>query len=273
MREQISLLAIACCAACATQEDNETGPRLNTLEIAGGVQLISAFDSDVRLDFKPLGVGTDIDFEDDLGFEAESQVARIDAVYRFNRRHGIRFSWFDIERTTGASTDMDIVWGDITIPAGSGVSAFLDTSVTKLNYRYTPWFGEDWEAGFSIGVHGMRLGTGISLNNLATSQEYKGTVPLPVLGVFGAWEFHDDWRVTGFSEALYAKLSASDASDEFEGYVVDTYVGVEWDVFDNFGLGVGGNWFILDLEAEDDLFRLSLDYSYIGALIFGRIYF
>ena len=69
-------------------------------------------DTDARLDSQTLGQGTDIDFEDDLDLDSSGTVFRLDAFYRFNRRHRIDFAIFDLSRDSSATINESIQFGD-----------------------------------------------------------------------------------------------------------------------------------------------------------------
>ena len=55
-------------------------------------------DSNTQIDADATDTGSDVDLEDDLGFDKSDTVFRIDAYWRFAERHRIDISAFDLSR-------------------------------------------------------------------------------------------------------------------------------------------------------------------------------
>jgi hypothetical protein len=65
-------------------------------------------DSKTRLDGEIPGSGTEIDLENDLGLDKSDSVFRLDSYYRFNEKHRLDFSIFDLSRTASKQIERDI---------------------------------------------------------------------------------------------------------------------------------------------------------------------
>jgi hypothetical protein len=66
-------------------------------------------DTNVRLDGPgPLGLGTEIDLEDDLDLKEDVSSYRIDAEWRFFDRHRLNFSFFDLSRDATSTLNKQI---------------------------------------------------------------------------------------------------------------------------------------------------------------------
>lgn len=254
--------------------DAASWPRLG-LRVGGA--FLGDFDTELRLDSRRFGRGTTLDFEDDLGFESTADVARADLWWRIdeNRRHRIELSWFDISRRGQKVIDREIQWGDEVIPVSAGVDSRFRTKIWKLTYCYNFLVRDTWELGASVGVHGLGIETSLQARNLDLGDEFEAELPMPLLGLHGEWLVLPRVRVLGSAEALYVEINdlggLVDASD-LEGYVLDLRLGVEWEPVRHVGLGLGYNFFELDVSLGEDLLELSGLYRYQGLLAYVSFY-
>lgn len=65
-------------------------------------------DSQTSLDGTGGMLGTDVDLEDELGLDNKDSVFRIDAYYRFNEKHRLDVSVFDLSRAATVVIQRDI---------------------------------------------------------------------------------------------------------------------------------------------------------------------
>jgi hypothetical protein len=77
------------------------------------------------------------------------------------------------------------------------------------------------------------------------------------------------WRLKTDINLFYIKI------DEFTGRLGDTYVGLEYIPFRNFGFGAGLNGISYRVEADDDLadFSGELKFQLTGFMIYGKYFF
>ena len=76
------------------------------------------------------GLGVDINLEDALGMDSDTNVFRLETYWRFtkNKKHRADFSWFSLNRTASKTITEDITINppngeEIPIPAGTGVKS------------------------------------------------------------------------------------------------------------------------------------------------------
>ena len=105
--------------------------------------------------------GTDVDLEGTLGFDKSDTVFRIDGYYRFNEKHRVDFSAFDLSRTASKQIDEEFIWDGEVYPVDLLVNADLDLAVYKLAYTWSFMRREDWYLGASLGVYVMDTGMSI----------------------------------------------------------------------------------------------------------------
>ncbi len=233
----------------------------------GGYSIQNA-DTIVRLDAANAPLGTYIDFHDTLGGDTRSTVVRLDGFYRFNERHALGFSWYNVKFTGSRVLSTDIIWGDFTYPINTQVDSTLKFDVYKLNYQYSLYHNEKVELGAQIGFHVMRAFVGINASGINQAQSQAVTAPLPVWGIFADYKF-----TPRFSIYYNYQVFFIDYEDKAKGGLQDTLFGVEYRLFRNFALGAAYNRFSLNMELKGDRATLFVDTGWNGAMLYGAVYF
>ena len=159
-------------------------------------------DSDTRMDVSGGGpLGTPIDLESDLGIDSSDTAFRIDGYYRFNDKHRIDFSAFDLSRTGNKQIEKDIVWQGTTFPITASVNSDIDLGIYKVAYTYSLKRREESYLGLSAGLYVADISALISAENIAIREGSDVTAPMPVVGLrgeykfSGKWSFRAKWRI------------------------------------------------------------------------------
>jgi len=92
---------------------------------------ITERDSKTRIDGENPGSGTPVDLESDLGLDRSDSVFRVDGYFRFNEKHRLDFSVFDLSRTSVKQIDRDIEWNGVSYPVDTDVTAVLTSIFTS----------------------------------------------------------------------------------------------------------------------------------------------
>ena len=219
---------------------------------------ITDYDSEIRLTSNSLGIGTDVDFEDDLGLDESNEVIRLDGHYRFAPRHRLEFSYLDLSREGKTVTRRPIILDDTFFPRGSTLTTDFDYQVIKFAYAYSFRQTEKLDLSASAGMY--TLDYDLEVNSADGKHESAdGTAPFPMFGL------HLDYRL---SKDVYLSSSFEyfviDRSD-VEGELTDTSISMEFRPFENFGFGLGYNRVTIYAEDNDDD---EFDYEYDGILVY-----
>ncbi len=252
-------------SALPPAQEAEPYPNMyRTFELSLGLAAYDNFDTSMQIS-SDVGVGALLDLEDLLGLEDNQSVFRADAFYRFSPRHRINMSYYDIGRSGSETIVEDIVIGDVTFPAGSGVDSKLDTTILKLSYQYNFVADLRTAIGASIGLHTMRLDTEFKTQTGGGFQEsFKATAPLPVLGLHGEYALSPKWKLLGSAEFFQIDMGT------FDGFLADNRLSLEHNLFEHVGWGIGFNSFTLDASVEDDDLTADVEYAYQGLMIYVR---
>lgn len=229
-----------------------------------GMAALGNFNSQVSVGTDVL-VGASIDLEDTLGISESDFVGRFDTFYAFNPRHRIDFSIFDINRSGTRSIGEDLDFGEVVIPAGE-VDTSFNTMVVKLAYRYNFVADTRTAIGFSAGLHTMGIDLGLDSTVGSVSESFDVTAPLPVIGLHGEYALSERWKILASTELFQIDIGY------FSGYLQDSRLAIEHDLFDHMGWGVSLNGFQMGADMEDGPLRAEIEYAYQGLIVYLRGY-
>jgi hypothetical protein len=265
----IVLLAVLSAGRLAAQRDDSLIDSNLILQLGG---FLVSTDTKVRVDGTFTGSGTEVDLEEDLGFDDANRF-RLDGLWRISPRHHLRGAWFRFDRDTSRRVGRDLEFGGIVIPIQAEVSAELDTSIWELAYEYAFLHRDNYEVAAFIGVHAISFDLGVQAS-LGTSgllqtrtERAETSSPLPVVGLRGLWRV---WR------SIYLEASGqyfAAAVDEYDGDIQDYKLTVVWMPLRHFGIGAGYEQFQVDVDVEEDRFNGSLSWEYGGVILFGQLAF
>jgi len=263
----VSLVAtLALAGAIRAEAEEEKLPDTFSLRL-GGYNIQNA-NTIARLDANSAPVGAYINFQDTLGGESTATVLRLDGLYRFNERHGLGFAWYDVKFAGSRVLNQDIEWGGQTYPVNSQVDSELEFNVYKLNYQYSLFHNQEAELGVSLGLHVMRISTGLNASGINQSQSQSVTAPLPVWGLFANYKFTP--RFSAFYNYQVFNISYENT---VSGGLQDLLIGVEYRLFRNFALGAAYNRFGMHMKLKREDTTLYLDTNWDGGMLYGAVYF
>jgi len=210
---------------------------------------IMDFNTEASLSSSSGDIGTDINFEDDLGLTSGRSEVRLDGYWRFGARHRLDFGSFYFGRDAERTLDREITWGDLVFPVSARVSTETSTTIIKLAYKYSFHRGERFEWGASFGLSTLITKAELSGDAQAGGggTSFQGesdsvTAPIPVFGLHGEFAISRQVFVRGSVEYFHISL------DEQEGSLTDSRLTFDWYPLKHFGFGVGYNRFVADYE-------------------------
>ena len=254
-----AILGLTATAALADSHDD------HRFSLSLGV-FITERDTEARLDGSATA-GTTTNFEKDLGLDSSDSVFRVDGYFKFNERHRIDFSVFDLSRDASKQIVRDIQWGDTAYTIDTVLETDLSLEIYKLGYTYSFLQSEQGYLGGTAGLYVADSKTSLAEESVGMAEVGELTAPLPVIGLRGEYALSDRWSFRASGEFFFIEY------DNIDGSLVDIYAGLDYRVLDNLSIGAGFNSVTIDVDASRNRFEGGLDWQYSGGLVFFKFDF
>ncbi|MGI9307714.1 MAG: outer membrane protein [Gammaproteobacteria bacterium] len=228
----------------------------------------------VRVDSPDGIIGTTVDFESSLGLDDTELLPMALLKYRFNGKHAVELSYFDLERSGLGISDVEIRFGDITFGADLPLNAFFDVTVYNLAYSYSLVHDPKKEFSLSVGLNFQDISAGIigqSTEIELVSEDASFLAPLPTFGLSGGYAFTDSLLLSARGGIFAIEIDLDDG--EFSGRIVELGLQLSYKLTQYFAMGIGYNYFDVDVDIEDTDWTGELDYRYNGPMLTAGVYF
>jgi len=252
---------LALCAASGARADSLD----DTLSLSLGTFLLTT-DTTLRVDGNGIE-GTPFNLEHVLGYSEQTSF-RLDAYWRFFKRHKIRIMYFDEGRGSTRTIDREIVFDGFTYPVNAEISSRYDTLVAEVAYEYAFLRGEHYELAASLGVHDIALKVSLSAVanslNLTDSRRADANGPLPVAGLHYLWQFTPKLNLDALVELFELKV------DQFDGNLQEYNASIVYMPWKSLGIGAGWNAFVTHVNVDQNSFSGNLYWRYSGLRVYVR---
>ncbi|MFQ5756772.1 MAG: hypothetical protein ACE5H7_11895 [Acidiferrobacterales bacterium] len=238
------------------------------LQVNVGAFFLDDVDTKTVLRSTTTPAGVIISFDKDLGVEERDVTPRVDGFYRFNRRHRLDFSYFQIERDGINFIRVDIPGGIINGPVNEGalVDTTFDQKIFKINYLFSFFNTEKAEFGLGGGLHSTDIDLTIQPVGKPPVTEGTQLIPLPVASALVGYNISPRWSFMARLDVFALEYK------DFTGSMSDMRLVLEHHTFKNVGFGFGLNRFDLNVEASNDDILGEIDNTYNGFLLYVTTY-
>jgi hypothetical protein len=250
------IAALAALPAAAADPLTEEGL---TLRLGG---FYSTSDTTLRLDASNGALGTSISLEDDLGYEKNKALPMFDAVWRINPRHRLELGFVKLGRDAQKTLSGEVRFGDKVFPFATTVNSEFDSDVWRLTYGWSFYRQGGNELSLLLGVHTTSFKAKMESASGLISEAADRTIPLPTIGLSGAWEMGKDWRLTGWAQLFSLKYG------DYDGSLVNGAVNAEYRFNRNYSVGAGYTLFDYNLDVTKGKGRGSFDYRFAGPVLY-----
>jgi len=220
-----------------------------------------------RIDAESGAPGSDVDLEKDLGLDSSDSVFRIDGYFKFNDKHRIDASCFDLSRSSSKQIQRDIEWNGSIYPVDTTVGSVFDLDIYKLAYTWSFLRRDKGFLGVSAGLYIADFATELVAPSVGQREVGDGTAPLPVLGLRGEYRFTDRWTFRASGEFFVFEY------DNWDGSLNDLYAGIDYRLTDNVAIGAAVNAVTFDIGVSEANFNGNVDWGYVGGLLFLKFGF
>jgi len=214
------------------------------------------------------GIGSGINFKDDLGGADTDNIPRIDAYYRFNNRHRIDFTSFSVDRPGSKTLTVDLTIGDTNYNATDTLISDIKYTLYKLGYAYSFYHSEKVElsllAGFSFTTYDINY----SLDSGSQADASDVTAPLPTFGLSMGYKINPNWSIHYKTESFFIELN-----DTIRGSLLSYELDIEYKLFTHFAIGAGVSRMSTNVKVKKDNWNGSVEDSHRGVILYGALYF
>ncbi len=234
----------------------------------------SDVDTNIRLDSDRLGIGTEINLEDDLGLDEAATSIDLKFEWQVARRHRLFVSYLDLSRSDSATASGEFQIGDLIIPVSATYGIGFDITDYRIGYTYFPWLKDRWALGLVAGLRVLDMSLALALDTSlgadfefeTTNEDAQVVGPLPFLGVEYRRSLSQRWLMMARGGWLSVKVG------DYEGgqWLVD--MSFENRITKRFGVGAAAGYTTSDVDVTKDSFRGKADLSYLTGRIFGRVF-
>jgi hypothetical protein len=248
-------------------------PLWPTFAISAGAFLAES-DSTLRVDATELQVGTEVDFEGDLGLDEEETLVSARLEWRFAKRHQLALSYFASDREGGGRLERTIVVDDTVFPVGLDVESALERRQIEL--AYTGWLvrEESFGAGLSLGIVHYDLDASIRGRvqigpfPFFREESWSESAPIPMIGAELRGAPLD--RLVLFGRVRYLPRVKV---EQVEGEALGFTAGAEFRIVGPLAVGVGYESDSLELEADEEEWHGKADLDLDGFRVYLRAAF
>ncbi len=245
--------------------DDTMHPFINSKYSIGAGMFFPSKALKVRVDGTVTGPGREFDFDEATRIGDDDDVFQAEFKWRFGDKWSVRLQHFTSEASGKAVLRQDVTWKDETILAGSNVTAGSSFDLTRVFFGRSVDRRNNVDTGLGIGVHWLDIGAFIrtEVNTLATDvSAAKVSGPLPNIGAWYYYSPSPKWFIGGRLDWLEASI------DRYDGGITNISAGVNYQLFQNVGLGLNYQVIQLDVDVDNDRWRGSVDLDFDGAFLY-----
>ena len=261
--------------AGATSAYAQSAPPDSIIIRGGG--LIADFNSGIRLDVSGGQLGTDISFENDLGFTKTTGSWFIDGSWHIGGRHHLYVNFIDTKRdATKAGISQPITIGDTTFQIGATMQAFVDNNYLSIDYGFGLTKNPKAEFVFTIGISSVRVHTGFGLAAASTTggsvsrsleKDAEDRSIFPVPGLQFSSRVHPHVNLQGYVRFIQATLGGIKQGS------ADGRFGADFPLSNHVGFGAAYYFNRVKEEGSRNSFTGKLRYRFSGPQLYGEIHF
>jgi hypothetical protein len=195
--------------------------------------------TNIQLNSKDGEIGTEVDFENDLGYDSYTSSIFADFQWRSSSRSRFVLSYYNLRRDTSYTIDEEFDFGDNTYPIDAEINSYFNTSVFRFSYGYAILSKPKYEVGLSIGTHliDMEFGIGLVTDDIdaQVSDSADVTAPLPDFGIWGGYAFSDKFAVNGEFDFFAVEI------ENIDGEILNYNISATYKASTHFNITAGIN--------------------------------
>ena len=208
-----------------------------------------------------VGLGTFIDFENDIGLKKNNLIGQFAFRMNLSERWRLEAEYFSLNRDSEQQISRTIDWGDREFPVNAVVRGRSNLDDFRISVAYALFRRKDKEIGVGLGAHVMSLDASLSTPNLG-SEGASQSAPLPVVTLYAQMALTDRWMF----RARVDRLSLD--TGEVDGSVFSSGTDFVYQPWRHFGVGFGYRDINLQISSTGDSWRGKAQVKHTGPYLF-----
>lgn len=260
MKNLLLWSCLICLAPRASAQERRAPWFVERLQASGGY-FLSFPTTDVQVSETGF-LGTEVNLENDLGFNDQIHSVRAGLQWRASARSRIDFSYNRLHRSATHQLRKTIRFGENVYQVNAETDAYFNADIFRLSYGYAIFQGPRHEAGLMAGVHVVRTDMGIALTSreqgVDVQDDYALTAPLPNVGIWGGFAITP--RLAVDADASYMSLTVNDV----HGDILTGNLHLTYRVAKGFSAALGYSGTRLKMDGERNGLLGDVDWRYHG---------
>jgi len=224
----------------------------------------------LRVDSLTGGPGDIIDFQTEFKDTRSDDIFSLKLGWRFGKMWQLGAQYFKSSGGREAVLEEDAEWNDLIFGAGSSVAAGQEFTLTRIFFARDFAIEDRHEFGVGLGFHWLELGAFISGSILVgngdvgafRTESVSASAPLPNIGAWYVYSISPDWTFKTRLDWMSATVG------DYDGSLMNASIGVNYQVFENVGVGPSYNLFDLDIGIMKKGWKGQWDTTYQGPYVY-----
>lgn len=260
MKHLLLWSCLLCLAAQGFAQDRKAPWFVERLKVTGGYFL--PFQSTGVQVSESEFLGTEVNLEDDLGFNDHIHSFNAGLQWRASARSRFDFSYNRLHRSATHQLQKTIRFGENVYQVNAETDAYFNADIFRLTYGYAILQGPRYEAGLMAGVHVIRTDMGIALTSkeqgVDVKDDYDVTAPLPNVGIWGGYAITPRLAVNG--DVSYMSLTV----DDVHGDILTGNIQLTYNIAKGFSAALGYSGTRVQMDGERNGLLGDVDWRYHG---------
>ncbi len=280
MSKKLIKAAIPVCLLCFTAPQLAVAEDTEDLHpyLESGFSLdLGVFFPDRKLDLRINGTGSgindEIDFDRGIQLGSADSTFAVELSWRFRGKWSIVGQYFESNDSVATVLEEDIEWGDVIFGAGSFAAAGTSFSLTRIFFGRQLDTSRSHDIGIGGGIHWLHIGSFVEgevlVNGTPEAARHSVSVeaPLPNIGAWYKYSISPRWALRGRLDLFSADIG------DYDGLLVNVSLGVNFQAFEHFGIGLNYNYFELDVGIDKSDWRGNIETIYDGVYVYASFYY
>lgn len=219
------------------------------------------------------GINDEIDFDKGFQLGSTDSTFAAELSWRFRGNWSIVAQFFKSSDSASLVLEEDIEWGDVVFGTGSFASGGTEFSLTRFFFGRQLDTSRRHDIGIGGGIHWLHIGTFIEgeilVNGVPAGARRSVSVeaPLPNIGAWYNYSISSRWALRGRLDLFGADIG------DYDGLLVNASLGVNFQAFEHFGIGLNYNYFELDVGIDKSGWRGEFETTYDGVYVYASYYY